>query len=71
MIEAMVAGLDARLREKPKDPEGWARLIRSYVVLGRTEEARDALKRGVAALDGEDAGRLTALAASLGLVATE
>ncbi|MBX3568771.1 MAG: c-type cytochrome biogenesis protein CcmI [Rhizobiaceae bacterium] len=71
MIETMVAGLDARLRENPQDEEGWARLIRSYVVLGKSDEAGDALKRGVAALDGAAAARLTTLAASLGLVATE
>ena len=30
MIEAMVAGLDEKLRENPHDLEGWPRLIRSY-----------------------------------------
>lgn len=71
MIETMVAGLDARLRDNPRDGEGWARLVRSYMVLGKADAARDALKRGLAALDGEDATRLTTLATSLGLVATE
>lgn len=33
-IRAMVASLAARLRDRPEDPEGWARLVRSYTVLG-------------------------------------
>ena len=53
MIETMVAGLDERLRQNPRDLEGWTRLVRSYHVLGRADAARDALKRGMAAL-GED-----------------
>lgn len=39
-ILAMVQGLAARLEQNPDDPEGWARLIRSYTVLGDTA-ARD------------------------------
>ncbi len=58
MIETMVAGLDERLRQTPNDPEGWARLVRSYVMLGKTDAARDALKRGVVALGaGSDAAK--------------
>jgi cytochrome c-type biogenesis protein CcmH len=69
MIESMVAGLDARLRENPKDADGWTRLVRSYVVLGRMDDARDALGRGVAALgaDGAQARDLVRLAESLGI----
>lgn len=69
MIESMVAGLDARLRENPQDAEGWSRLVRSYVVLGRMDEARDALGRGVAALgaEGAQARDLVRLAESLGI----
>ena len=37
MIETMVAGLDEKLRQNPHDPEGWTRLVRSYVVLGKTD----------------------------------
>lgn len=73
MIETMVAGLDEKLRQNPKDPEGWRRLIRSYMVLGRKADALDALKRGAAAL-GEgsaDATALTQFAATLGLSGTE
>jgi cytochrome c-type biogenesis protein CcmH len=43
-IEAMVSGLDARLKANPNDPQGWQMLIRAYVVLGRTDKAAGALK---------------------------
>lgn len=70
MIENMVAGLDQRLRDNPQDAEGWRRLVQSYVVLGRMEDAGDALKRGVEALgdEGEAAGGLVAFAAERGVV---
>lgn len=42
-ISAMVAGLAARLRTNPDDPEGWQRLVRAYAVLGDTEKANAAL----------------------------
>jgi cytochrome c-type biogenesis protein CcmH len=73
MIEGMVARLDERLRENPQDPEGWQRLVRSYLVLERQDQAREALARGVAALGADtDAARaLTAFAAGLGVETTE
>ncbi|MEO0798175.1 MAG: c-type cytochrome biogenesis protein CcmI [Pseudomonadota bacterium] len=49
-IEGMVAQLDERLREDGSDAEGWQRLIRSYVVLGRRDAAADAVSRARAAL---------------------
>lgn len=69
MIDVMVSGLDQRLRDNPDDPEGWQRLVRSYVVLERDGEARDALERGLSALgaQSEPGLRLAAFAASLGL----
>lgn len=73
MIETMVAGLDEKLRQNPRDPEGWQRLIRSYMVLGRKADALEALKRGTAAL-GEgsaEAATLSQFAATLGLSRTE
>lgn len=73
MIGSMVAQLDARLKENPKDAQGWQRLVRSYVVLGKPDAARDALARGLAAL-GEgtpEASDLTALATSLGVATTQ
>ncbi|TIW21044.1 MAG: c-type cytochrome biogenesis protein CcmI, partial [Mesorhizobium sp.] len=73
MIETMVAGLDDRLKQNPRDEEGWMRLIRSYVVLGKADQARDALGRAIAAFgaDSEQARKFTAFAASLGVAATE
>lgn len=62
-IAAMVAGLAARLRASPNDPQGWQRLVRAYAVLGDAAKAQGALAaaRGalknnpaaLAALDGE------------------
>ena len=43
MIEGMVARLADRLKANPDDLEGWLRLGRSYTVLGRPADARDAL----------------------------
>ena len=43
MIEQMVDGLAARLKDDPEDREGWLRLARSYKVLGRVPEQIDAL----------------------------
>jgi len=73
MIETMVAGLDEKLRQNPRDPEGWTRLVRSYQVLGRTDEAQEALKRGLVALgkDSDDGKRLAVMANSLGLTAAD
>jgi cytochrome c-type biogenesis protein CcmH len=73
MIETMVAGLDEKLRQNPNDPEGWMRLVRSYVVLGRTDEARAALDRGLAALGttSDDGRKFAEFATTLGLSATE
>lgn len=69
MIEGMVASLAARLEAEPKDPEGWKRLIRSYTVLGRQEDAHAALARAQAALadDAQAAAGLETLARELKL----
>jgi cytochrome c-type biogenesis protein CcmH len=73
MIETMVAGLADKLKQNPRDEEGWMRLIRSYAVLGKPDQAREALGRAVAAFgaDSEQAKKFTAFAASLGVTATE
>lgn len=73
MIEQMVAGLDERLRQNPGDVEGWQRLVRSYHVLGKADEAQDALKRGLAALGqgSAESKQLTEFSGSLGLTAAE
>lgn len=48
-ILAMVEGLDARLRENPKDAEGWVRLMRSRMVLGQPDKAAEAYRSARAA----------------------
>jgi cytochrome c-type biogenesis protein CcmH len=45
---AMVARLEARLAANGDDVEGWKRLGRSYVVLGRPDDARRAYDRAAA-----------------------
>jgi cytochrome c-type biogenesis protein CcmH len=73
MIETMVAKLDEKLRQNPHDVEGWQRLLRSYLVLGKNDEAHAALKRGIEALGAttEDGKKFAEFAATLGLSATE
>lgn len=44
MITQMVANLAERLEENPDDKQGWERLIRSYIILGRYEDANKALE---------------------------
>ena len=71
MIEGMVGGLDARLKEKGGTEPEWSRLVRSYVVLGRRDEALERLGRAREALASqpEARARLDQLAAELGLSA--
>lgn len=75
MIGSMVARLDEKLRANPNDMEGWQRLVRSYVVLGDGQKAKDALDRGVKALEtagvADQARQLATFATSLGLSAAE
>jgi cytochrome c-type biogenesis protein CcmH len=46
-IEAMVARLAERLKERPDDAQGWSMLARSYLVLGRLDEAAQASERAL------------------------
>jgi cytochrome c-type biogenesis protein CcmH len=43
MITRMVEGLAQRLQANGQDRDGWTRLIRSYVILGRLDDAKAAL----------------------------
>jgi cytochrome c-type biogenesis protein CcmH len=43
MINSMVDGLAERLKTNGKDAAGWQRLIQSYVMLGRREQAKTAV----------------------------
>lgn len=58
MIEGMVAQLAAKLEANPADGPGWARLVRSYMVLSKPDDAKAALAKARSAL----AGDATALA---------
>ncbi len=71
MIQGMVDGLAAKLKDDPKNIEGWARLIRSYVVLNQRDKAADALGTGLKTFpaDGAEGQQLLALAKDLGLPA--
>ena len=73
MIETMVAGLDEKLRQNPRDEEGWTRLVRSYVVLGKDDQARDAAKRAIEAFGAgsEEGKRIAAFSSTLGITVTE
>jgi cytochrome c-type biogenesis protein CcmH len=64
MIETMVASLADRLKTRPSDADGWARLIRSYIVLGRADDARAALVGARTALAGDAAKLATVEAAA-------
>ncbi|NVD38206.1 c-type cytochrome biogenesis protein CcmI [Ensifer sp. HO-A22] len=69
MIRGMVESLASRLKEDPANPEGWARLIRSHVVLDQRDQAAAALKESQKTFpaDGEQGKQLLALARELGI----
>jgi cytochrome c-type biogenesis protein CcmH len=50
MINGMVGQLADKLAVHPDDAEGWARLVRSYMVLGRGDDAKAALAKARTAL---------------------
>jgi cytochrome c-type biogenesis protein CcmH len=69
MVRQMVESLSERLKETPRDSEGWQRLIRSWTVLGEPRKAEASLKDARSALTGDDSAlaALDALAKNLGL----
>lgn len=69
MIEGMVARLAGRLQSDGSDPAGWVQLMRSYMVLGRPEDAAKALKDARQALGGAAAAleQVNAAATQLGV----
>jgi cytochrome c-type biogenesis protein CcmH len=71
MARTMVDGLAARLRQNPRDADGWIRLMRSRTVLGDANAAGEALRSGLAAFQGDAAtqGRLRAAARDLNIPA--
>jgi cytochrome c-type biogenesis protein CcmH len=68
-IRSMVEGLAGRLKQDGSDLNGWLMLVRSYVVLGETDKAKDAFASAKANFkDQPDALRkLDDLARQLGL----
>lgn len=68
-INTMVERLAGNLAKNPEDFEGWLRLVRAYSVLGRKEDASQALlsARKSAQGDSQKNARLDALASELGL----
>ena len=54
MIRNMVDGLAARLEKSPRDVDGWIKLIRSRVVLGETDAAKQSLDRALKTFANDD-----------------
>lgn len=71
MVKGMVDQLAGRLRQNPRDAEGWIRLMRSRMVLNQPEAAADALRSSLAAFQGDAATqqRLRTAAQELGIPA--
>lgn len=69
MIETMVAGLADRLKTNPDNLSDWQKLIRSYLVLGKKDEALRALENAQIAFrqDSSKQGEIRAFAKELGL----
>ena len=69
MIQNMVDRLASRLEKSPRDADGWIKLIRSRVVLGEAELAKQALARSIEAFndDTQERDRIIAAAQQLGL----
>jgi cytochrome c-type biogenesis protein CcmH len=62
-IDGMVESLRARLESNPNDRDGWLRLGKSYGVLGRWSDAREAYEKGLRKFPG-DADLAAGLAAA-------
>jgi cytochrome c-type biogenesis protein CcmH len=69
-IEGMVASLEARLKERPDDAEGWLMLGRSKAVLSRFDEAIPAYRK-VLALQPKNGPALADLADALAMTQGE
>jgi len=68
-IRAMVDGLAQRLAADGSDFDSWLRLVRSYVVLGEGDKAREAAAsaRRLFAAEAEKIARLDSLVNELGI----
>jgi cytochrome c-type biogenesis protein CcmH len=69
MVRQMVERLAARLRQNPRDENGWMMLMRSYMVQRQPDQAREALRSALAAFANDAAaqGRLRAAAQQLNI----
>jgi cytochrome c-type biogenesis protein CcmH len=69
MVQGMVAQLAARLKANPHDREGWERLIRARMVLGRPDQAAADYRDAARAFEGAptDQAALRQTARSLGV----
>lgn len=65
-VEAMVSRLAARLKEQPRDADGWRMMARSYETLRRFDQAADAYRQ-LLVLEGESADLLADYAVVLGM----
>lgn len=69
MIISMVEGLAERLETEPNNPDGWARLMQAYMVLGKADDARSAYQKAgeVFADQPELVSRFDSLAKEIGI----
>lgn len=69
MVRSMVERLAGRLRQNPRDADGWMMLMRSRMVMRQPDAAREALRSALAAFNGDAAtqARLRDAARQLGV----
>lgn len=69
MIGRMISKASDAVKQNPKDVSAWSRLVTGQTALGKSSEAKSALKDAMQALQGETAAltELDALSKSLGL----
>lgn len=71
MIDSMVARLDASLKEKPGDLDGWKKLVRAYLVMGKPDAAKDAIVRAEKGLEPGRFAELKTFARDAGMTGLE
>ena len=69
MIQGMVQKLADKLKDNPKDFDGWTRLMRAYVVLNSTDKAKAALSDALKVFSGDQdaTDKLKAAASQFGI----
>ena len=66
--EAIVAKLEAKLKENPNDVQGWLMLGRSYSTLGRTGRSFDAYNQAYELTQGENVDAITGVGEALVMI---